>query len=96
MHIVLFGLILLWLHYKFLMDLCNLSTHILLGCLTYLPLDKMATIFADNIFKCNFVDEKFCIYIRTSIIFLHNGSIDSKSALVQVMAWRQTGVKPLP
>ena len=28
--------------------------------------------------------------------FFLKGPIDNKSALVQIMAWRRTGVKPLP
>ena len=28
--------------------------------------------------------------------FIPGGPIDHRSALVQVMAWRQTGTKPLP
>ena len=48
--------------------------------------------FADNIFKCIFMNEKFCILIRISLKFVPKGLIDNKSALVQVMAWRRTGV----
>ena len=28
--------------------------------------------------------------------FVHKGQIDNKSALVQVMAWRRKGGKPVP
>ena len=52
--------------------------------------------FADDIFKCIFMNEKFCISIKISLKFVPKGQIDNKSALVQVMAWRQTGDKPLP
>ena len=31
-----------------------------------------------------------------SLKFIAKGPIDNKSALVQVMAWRRTGDKPLP
>ena len=55
----------------------------------------MAAIFAD-IFKCIFRNEKFCIFIRISLKLVPKGPDDNKSALVQVMAWRRTGVKPLP
>ena len=64
--------------------------------LTHLPLDKMAAILADNNFKCIFFDEKFCILIQISLKFVPKGPIDNKRALVQVMAWRRTGDKPLP
>ena len=43
-----------------------------------------------------FFNEKFCILIQISLKFVRNGQIENKSALVQVMAWRQTGDKPLP
>ena len=52
--------------------------------------------FTDNIFKCIFMNENFCISIRISPKFAPKGPIDKKSALVQVMAWRRTGDKPLP
>ena len=56
----------------------------------------MAAILADDIFKCIFLNEKFCIMIRISLKFVPKGPIDNKWALVQVMGWRQTGDKPLP
>ena len=42
------------------------------------------------------MNEKFCILIQISLKFFPNGPINNKSALVQVMACRQTGDKPLP
>ena len=55
----------------------------------------MATILADDIFKRIFLNEN-----RSSIQFplkiVPNGPIDNKSELIQVMAWRRTGDKPLP
>ena len=44
----------------------------------------------------NFHNEKFCILIQISLKFVPKGLIDNKSALVQAMAWRRTGDKPLP
>ena len=55
----------------------------------------MAAILADDIFKCIFMNEKLRILIRISLKFVPKGPIDNKSALVQVMAWRRTGDKPL-
>ena len=52
--------------------------------------------FADDIFKRIFLKEKVRIAIHFSLKFVPKGPIDNKSALVQVMAWRQTGNKPLP
>ena len=43
--------------------------------------------FADDIFKCFFMNEKFEVC---------SGSNDNTSALVQVRAWRRTGDKLLP
>ena len=56
----------------------------------------MAAIFADDIFKCFFMNEKFRISIWISLKFVPKGPIDNKSALVQVLAWHLTGDKPLP
>ena len=64
--------------------------------LTHLPLDKMAAILADDIFKCIFLNEKNKIPIQISLKLVPRGPIDNKPALVQVMVWRRTGDKPLP
>ena len=50
--------------------------------LTHLPLDKMATIFTDNIFRRIFVNEKFCILIKISPKFVPMGPINNNLALV--------------
>ena len=42
------------------------------------------------------MNEKFCIVIRIPLKFVPNAPIDNKPALVQVMAWRRPGNKPLP
>ena len=52
--------------------------------------------FADNIFKCIFMDEKFYILTWISLKFVPKGPIDNDAALVQVIAWHQTSDKPLP
>ena len=41
------------------------------------------------------MNEKFSILILISLNFAPKDPIDNKSALVQVMAWCQTGNKPL-
>ena len=61
--------------------------------LTHLPLDKMAASLADDTFIFNENDR---ILIQISLKFIPRGPVDIKPALVQVMAWRQTGDKPLP
>ena len=62
--------------------------------LTHLPLDKMATIVADDNFKCIFLNENDKFPIRISLQFVLRSLIDSKPALD--LAWRRTGDKPLP
>ena len=52
--------------------------------------------FADDIFRCVFVNEMFCYVIKISLMFVLNGSVDNNSVLVEVMAWRRTANKPLP
>ena len=56
----------------------------------------MATILADNIYKCIFLNENDRIPIRISLKFVLRSPIDNKPDLVHVMAWHQTGNKPLP
>ena len=48
-----------------------------------------------NIFECIFMNEKFCVLIQISQTFVLKGPTDNKSVLVQIMAWCQTGSKPL-
>ena len=66
-----------------------------MASLTHLTLDKMAVILADNIFKWIFLNENGRIQIQISPKFVPKSPIDNKTALVQVMAWCQTGDKPL-
>ena len=40
--------------------------------------------------------DNFFISIPISLKFVPKGPVGNKSALAQVMAWRQTGDKPLP
>ena len=47
----------------------------------------MATILADNNFKCIFLDENDGIPIRISLKFVPGSPTDNMPALVQVMAW---------
>ena len=56
----------------------------------------MATVLADNIFKTIFLNENHRIQIQIPPKIFPRTTIDNKPALVQVMAWRRTGDKPLP
>ena len=58
-------------------------------------LDLMAAILADDIFNCIFLNENYRISIHISLKYVPRSPIDNKAALVQVMAWRLFGTKPL-
>ena len=53
----------------------------------------MAAILADDIFNCIFLNENDSIPI--SLKYVPRSPIDNKPVLVQVMAWRRWGDKPL-
>ena len=55
----------------------------------------MAAILAD-IFECIFLNENDRIPIQISLKFVPRSPIDNTPALVQLMAGRLTGDKPLP
>ena len=56
----------------------------------------MASNLANNNFKCNFLNENDRIQIPISLKFIPRNPTHNNPALVQVMAWRQTGDEPLP
>ena len=51
--------------------------------------------FADNTFKRIFLSENIRISMKISLKFIPKGPIDNIPVLVQIMAWRQPGDKPL-
>ena len=51
--------------------------------------------FADNIFKCIFLNENILISLQIWLRFVPKVQINSIPALVQIMAWRRPGDKPL-
>ena len=51
--------------------------------------------FPDDIFKCIFLNENVWILIKISLMFVPMGPINNIPALVQIMAWRRSGDKPL-
>ena len=55
----------------------------------------MAANFADNIFKYIFFNENVWVSIKISLKFVRKGPINNMPALVQIMAWRRPGDKPL-
>ena len=56
----------------------------------------MAAILANDIFKCILWNENDRILLHVSLRLVCKSPVDNKPALVQVMAWRQIGDKPLP
>ena len=52
--------------------------------------------FTDDISRCIFIDEKFCILINIPLKLVPEDQINNIPALVQIMAWHQIGDKPLP
>ena len=55
----------------------------------------MAANLADNIFKCNFINEKFWISNRIPLKFVPRGPTDNRPAFIWVMAWHRLSDKPL-
>ena len=55
----------------------------------------MGDILADGIFKYIFLNENIWISNRIPLKYVPWGLIDNMSALVQIMAWRYSGDKPL-
>ena len=51
--------------------------------------------FADDIFKCIFLNENVWIPVKISLKYVHKGPVNNIPALVQIMAWRRSGDKPL-
>ena len=59
------------------------------------PAGRNGRHFAGNVFKCIFMDEKFCILNRLSRKLVPNDLIDNIPELFQIMAWRWSDDKPL-
>ena len=89
-------LLLQWLgamsHFEWLTDCC---ADIKWPWINSSPPEQNGRRFADDIFRCIFVNEKFCIFIKISLKFAPNGPIDNNPALVQIVAWCRIGDKPL-
>ena len=51
--------------------------------------------FPDDFFKWIFLNENLWISIKISLKFVPRGPINNIPALIQIMAWRRTGDKPL-
>ena len=51
--------------------------------------------FADDIFKCIFLNENTWISLRISLKFVPDVPVNNIPALIQIMAWPRSGDKPL-
>ena len=51
--------------------------------------------FADDIFKCIFLNQNVWIPIKISLKFVPKGPINNIPSLVQIMVWHRPGAKPL-
>ena len=51
--------------------------------------------FPDDVFKCIFLNENVWIPVKISLKLIPKGPINNIPALVQIMAWRRPGDKPL-
>ena len=74
---------------------CKVSSAVPVHPITLTPLEQYGRHFADDIFRRIFMNEKFYILIKISLKFVPRGPIDNYPALVQMMAWREIGDKPL-
>ena len=63
--------------------------------LTHWGWDKMVPTLATYTFKCISLNENSWIFDNISLRYVTWDIIDNMAALVQIMAWRQTGDKPL-
>ena len=71
------------------------GTSSVLGGLNSLRPRRNGRHFADDIFKCIFLNENVWIPMKISLKFVPNGTINNIPALVRIMAWRRPGDKPL-
>ena len=72
----------------------QLSRHMYMYINTLRP-RQIGRHFADDIFKYIFFNENVWIPIKISLKFVPKGRINNIPALVQIMAWRRPGDKPL-
>ena len=63
--------------------------------LTHHPLKTIPAISPNDILYYIFVNENVWISIKISLKFVPKGQISNNPALIQILAWRQPGEKPL-
>ena len=74
---------------------CSSYCHWFPWCVNTLRPRQNGRHFADDNFKCIFLNENIWISIKISLKFVSSSLIDNKPALVQIMAWRRPGDEPL-
>ena len=71
------------------------GTEMVSFCINTLKPRRNVQHFTDDIFKRIFINENVWILIKISLKFVSKGPINNIPALVQIMAWRRPGDKPL-
>ena len=66
-----------------------------LKALTHWGRDEIDAILKTTFFKCIFLNENVWIALKISLEFVPKFQINNIPALVQIMAWRRPGDKPL-
>ena len=79
-------------HYQILKQINSPEGHSSIN--TWKPIQN-GRLFADDIFKYIFLNENVWISIKISPKFVPKGLINNIPTLVQIMAWRRLGDKPL-
>ena len=74
---------------------CEMLTFLCTGWINTLRQRQNGRHFPDDIFKWIFLNENVWISINISLKFVPRGPINNIPTLVQVMAWRRPGDKPL-
>ena len=74
---------------------CDWKYYVIYGGINTLRPRQNGRHFPDNIFKCIFLNENGRISIKISLKFVPKVPINNIPALVQIMAWRRPGDKPL-
>ena len=74
---------------------CQMTLHEISWFINTLRPRQNGRHFPDDIFKCIFLNKNVWIPIKISLQFVPKGPINNNPALVQIMAWRRPGGKPL-
>ena len=84
-----------WFQTQIPISWCKAETLYLASCLNTLRPTQNVRHFPDDTLKCIFLNENIWLSIKISLNFILQGTINNIPALVQIMAWRLPGDKPL-